>query len=277
MFRRNWVKLLLIPLVLLVSMAIEVEAGRVRVKGYYRKDGTYVRPHYRTAPDSNPYNNYSFPGNYNPNTGKITPGDPQKYLDRYYNRSTGSKPSRTYTQSRPILTETQSIKQLRERWATQAETRSIKRLRERWATQTRTYTPSRPVPTTTQPIRSHSEFKRTILQMRQVLNGAVLIADDAESTYLGKISGHYESNSIFNQYGQYGSDYALKSIFNNYGVYGSDYSTYSPFSKYAISPPYIAKNGKIIARLSTNKSLKVLGNVVLDPYVLMFIYDKDKR
>ena len=69
---------------------LEVEAGRVRVRGYYRKDGTYVRPHYRTAPDGNPYNNYSFPGNYNPNTGRITPGNPQKYLDRYYNRSSSS-------------------------------------------------------------------------------------------------------------------------------------------------------------------------------------------
>ena len=67
---------------------LEVDARkRVRVRGYYRKDGTYVRPHYRTAPDRNPYNNYSYPGNYNPNTGKITTGDPQKYLERYYNRS----------------------------------------------------------------------------------------------------------------------------------------------------------------------------------------------
>ena len=63
---------------------------RVWVNGYYRKDGTYVRGHYRTAPDGNPYNNYSFPGNYNPNTGKITPGNPQTYLDRYYNKSNSS-------------------------------------------------------------------------------------------------------------------------------------------------------------------------------------------
>jgi hypothetical protein len=58
----------------------------VYVKGYYRKDGTYVQPHYRTDPDGIPYNNFSYPGNYNPNTGEITTGDPTKYLDRYYNR-----------------------------------------------------------------------------------------------------------------------------------------------------------------------------------------------
>jgi hypothetical protein len=62
--------------------ASKTTTGTVNVKGYYRKDGTYVRPHVRTPPDGNPYNNYSFPGNYNPNTGRITGGDPAAYLNR---------------------------------------------------------------------------------------------------------------------------------------------------------------------------------------------------
>jgi hypothetical protein len=76
------VALLVLISFLTVSLA---EAGRVRA--YYRKNGTYVQPHYRTSPDRNPYNNFSFPGNYNPNKGTITPGNPNTYLDRYYNRS----------------------------------------------------------------------------------------------------------------------------------------------------------------------------------------------
>jgi hypothetical protein len=48
--------------------------AQVSVPGYYRKDGTYVQPHQRTRPDSNLDNNYSTPGNYNPNTGRTTPG-----------------------------------------------------------------------------------------------------------------------------------------------------------------------------------------------------------
>ena len=78
--------ILMMSLVVLISfLAINLaEAGWVR--GYYRQDGTYVQPHYRTNPDGNPYNNYSFPGNYNPNTGRITPGNPNTYLQRYYNR-----------------------------------------------------------------------------------------------------------------------------------------------------------------------------------------------
>lgn len=56
----------------------------VWVRGYYRKDGTYVRGHWRSDPDGNPYNNWSFPGNINPHTGKIATGNPSTYLKNYY-------------------------------------------------------------------------------------------------------------------------------------------------------------------------------------------------
>ena len=68
---------LLIGLLCSLLLATSALAG-VRVRGYVRKDGTYVQPHYRTAPDSTPRNNYSYPGNFNPNTGRITPGDPYR-------------------------------------------------------------------------------------------------------------------------------------------------------------------------------------------------------
>lgn len=88
------VKLMLITIGLTVLASIDdAEARRVRVRGYFRKDGTYVRPHYRTAPDGNPYNNYSFPGNCNPNTGKYSTGNPSTYLKRYYSRTTRSTSS----------------------------------------------------------------------------------------------------------------------------------------------------------------------------------------
>lgn len=44
--------------------------GSVSVKGYFRKDGTYVVPHFRSAPDGNFYNNWSTHGNINPYTGE---------------------------------------------------------------------------------------------------------------------------------------------------------------------------------------------------------------
>ncbi len=44
---------------------------QVKVKGYYRKDGTYVRPHYRSSPNHTKLDNWSTKGNVNPYTGKV--------------------------------------------------------------------------------------------------------------------------------------------------------------------------------------------------------------
>lgn len=53
----------------LISLSTAASA-QVHVQGHFRQNGTYVQPHYRSAPDSNPYNNYSTQGNVNPYTGQ---------------------------------------------------------------------------------------------------------------------------------------------------------------------------------------------------------------
>ena len=96
---------------LLIGMAVLLQSGlafaQTHVQGYYRKDGTYVQPHMRSTPDSNPYNNYSYPGNYNPNTGQITGGDPDRYLQRYNHTSpsfgTGSGLAQPQPSDNPFL------------------------------------------------------------------------------------------------------------------------------------------------------------------------------
>jgi hypothetical protein len=40
------------------------------VKGYEKKDGTYIEPYHRTTPDTTQGNNYGTKGNVNPYTGK---------------------------------------------------------------------------------------------------------------------------------------------------------------------------------------------------------------
>lgn len=60
-------------LAFLFSSASVFAGDRVTVRGYWKKDGTYVQPHYRASPDSSRTNNYSYPGNYNPNTSTFTP------------------------------------------------------------------------------------------------------------------------------------------------------------------------------------------------------------
>lgn len=62
----------------LIALNAVAEARDTYVNGYTRKDGTYVAPHYRTAPDSNPYNNYSTRGNTNPYTGEEGTVDPDR-------------------------------------------------------------------------------------------------------------------------------------------------------------------------------------------------------
>lgn len=70
MIKRNSIKIILALLVLFLTIPIDLMAGSVRVRGYFRKDGTYVQPHYRSSPDGNFYNNWSTQGNINPYTGK---------------------------------------------------------------------------------------------------------------------------------------------------------------------------------------------------------------
>lgn len=51
-------------------LVVGVFAKPVHVKGYTKKDGTYVAPHYRSSPNSTKSDNYSTKGNVNPYTGK---------------------------------------------------------------------------------------------------------------------------------------------------------------------------------------------------------------
>lgn len=51
------------------------------VNGYVRKDGTYVQPHYRSAPNNSTYDNYSTKGNMNPYTGEKGTVDPDRERD----------------------------------------------------------------------------------------------------------------------------------------------------------------------------------------------------
>ncbi len=60
--------------------------GGSYTQGYYRSNGTYVDGYYRSKPDGNPFNNYSYPGNYNPYTGKTAKGSIDSYLRNYYLR-----------------------------------------------------------------------------------------------------------------------------------------------------------------------------------------------
>ena len=72
MISKTWTKyfLFFIYLFLGVYAYSQTNPRHVRVSGYYRKDGTYVQPYFRTAPNSTNRDNFSTKGNVNPYTGK---------------------------------------------------------------------------------------------------------------------------------------------------------------------------------------------------------------
>lgn len=69
--------------------------GGVRVKGYFKRDGTYVAPHYRSAPNSSKYDNYSTRGNFNPYTGEAGRTNPD---------SSGALPAPVSAYRQPVYT-----------------------------------------------------------------------------------------------------------------------------------------------------------------------------
>lgn len=60
---------LVLGLFLLGAFSTEALADTY-VKGYQRKNGTYVQPHFRSSPDKSYNNNYSVRPNVNPYTGR---------------------------------------------------------------------------------------------------------------------------------------------------------------------------------------------------------------
>lgn len=106
------------------------------------------------------------------------------------------------------------------------------------------------------------------LTIRDIDGLATLIADDG--TYLGMVSSsRYDSASICNRYGDYGSKYSSDSVRNTYGSYGSPYSSDSAYNAYTSTPPSIYYRGRAVGYLTKNKYL----SGALDPDVLFAAYD----
>lgn len=79
-----------------------------------------------------------------------------------------------------------------------------------------------------------------------------LVADDGQ--FLGKLSlNQYDSESVSNNYGFFGSQYSTTSIKNKYSRYGSPYSSLSPYNQYSGTPPIIYIKGKKYGYLTKNK------------------------
>jgi hypothetical protein len=76
-----------LALLLFALVSVTAHARDTYVKGYTRANGTYVQPHYRSAPNGTTYDNYSTRGNVNPYTGSYgtKPATPPSF-DSYNRR-----------------------------------------------------------------------------------------------------------------------------------------------------------------------------------------------
>ena len=61
----------LVLAMLATALIAPAVSAQTRVNGYYRSNGTYVAPHYRSTPNSTTSDNYSTRGNSNPYTGQL--------------------------------------------------------------------------------------------------------------------------------------------------------------------------------------------------------------
>jgi hypothetical protein len=70
-----------------VLVGFQHATADVYVNGYFKSNGTYVAPHYRSNADGNFYNNWSTYPNVNPYTGqtgtKLTPSYSPSYRSYY--------------------------------------------------------------------------------------------------------------------------------------------------------------------------------------------------
>ncbi len=92
-------------------------------------------------------------------------------------------------------------------------------------------------------------------QESKVDNGSYLIAQNGQ--LLGKITDNiYDTDSILNEYGPYGSSYSGTSILNEYSDYGSKYGQNSINNPYCSTPPKLIINGQLIGYVTVNQLMQ---------------------
>lgn len=85
------------------------------------------------------------------------------------------------------------------------------------------------------------------LRMRR--QESFLLAQDGQ--FLSMLSSNkFQTDSIMNEYGIYGSKYSATSIFNQHSRYDSPYASYSAFNPNTSTPPLIILRGQLIGILS---------------------------
>lgn len=97
------------------------------------------------------------------------------------------------------------------------------------------------------------------------LEGCAIVASDRQ--FLGLVTSNaFNTDSVLNEYGPYGSRFSQVSILNAFGPYGGEYSTLSPFNEYTSTPPMLVCEGRGgVAYLTRNRAMAP----AIDPHLLL--------
>lgn len=76
-----------------------------------------------------------------------------------------------------------------------------------------------------------------------------------DHVYLGCFScNEYSSDSIWNEFGKYGSEFSSDSIWNAFGSFGSEFSPYSPWNEFSSqSPVLVDRSGNFYGYFTCNR------------------------
>lgn len=112
----------------------------------------------------------------------------------------------------------------------------------------------------------------TILEFLVALNGVGQIWS-GNGQFLGVLStNQYDSNSIGNPHGMYGSQFGLYSIFNPSGLYGGTHGLYSPYNAFCLNPPVVVYQSQPVLMITRNAYAQTNGLQVIDPDLLVSVY-----
>jgi len=100
----------------------------------------------------------------------------------------------------------------------------------------------------------NGRIPRSGIEALAASGGSFIVGSDG--TYLGKLnSDRYDSDSVLNEFGVYGSQFSPTSVFNPYSAYGSEFDNKGAANPYATKPPMVYINGQFRAYLTANGSL----------------------
>lgn len=96
---------------------------------------------------------------------------------------------------------------------------------------------------------------RIPVSSNSIYEAVLVYSQETPRVFLGCLNcNELDSNSIKNEFGNYGSEFSAISMRNTFSNYGSEFSNVSPCNEFASSPPFaVTKSGKYLGIFSISE------------------------